>query len=57
MVSAEVAVKRITDSFQSLEYPGDLNLVYDTTGNHLECAEIQQAFCGNHWRDVTHEVL
>ncbi len=57
MVSIEVVVERITDSFESLEYPGDLNIVYDNTGTHLECMEVQQAFQGKHWCEVTDEVL
>ncbi len=57
MVSSEVVVKKINESFQSLEYPGDLNIVYDNTGNHLECMEVQEAFRGKHWSEVNHEVL
>lgn len=57
MVTSSIALEKLTSSFQRLSYPGDLNLVYDNTGNHLECLEIQQAFVAKHWSELTLETL
>lgn len=57
MISSSIVLEKLTSSFQTLPYPGDLNLVYDNTGNHLECVEIQQAFAGKHWSELSQETL
>jgi hypothetical protein len=57
MVSSSIVLEKLTSSFQTLPYPGDINLVYDNTGNHLECVEIQQAFAGKHWSELSQETL
>jgi len=57
MISSSIVLEKLTSSFQALPYPGDLNLVYDNTGNHLECVEIQQTFAGKHWSELSQETL
>jgi hypothetical protein len=57
MVSSSIVLEKLTSSFQTLPYPGDLNLVYDNTGYHLECVDIQQAFAGKHWSELSQETL
>ena len=47
----------IIDSFQSLQYPGDLNIVYNNGSNDLDCVEVRQAFQGKNWSEVPSEVL
>jgi hypothetical protein len=57
MISSSIVLDKLTSSFQTLPYPGDLNLVYDNTGYHLECVDIQQAFAGKHWSELSQETL
>ena len=57
MISSSIVLKKLMSSFQLLTYPGDLNLVYDNTGYHLECVDIQQAFVGKHWSELSQETL
>lgn len=47
----------ITAAFQNEPYPGDLNIVYDNSGFHLECIEIREAFKGHLWQEVPDDVL
>jgi hypothetical protein len=57
MISSSIVLDKLTSSFQTLPYPGDLNLVYDNTGYDLECVDIQQAFAGKHWSELSQETL
>ncbi|WP_310392381.1 DUF6714 family protein [Hymenobacter sp.] len=50
-------VAEITAAFQDEPYPGDLNIVYDNSGFHLECIEIREAFKGHLWQEVPDDVL
>lgn len=53
----EAVVARIERSFASAVYPGDDALVYDQSGDHLECIEVRDMFRGLAWRDVSYEML
>jgi len=57
MISSSIVLDKLTSSFHTLPYPGDLNLVYDNTGYDLECVDIQQAFAGKHWSELSQETL
>lgn len=57
MVSQLIVLEKIRVGFQSLPYPGDQNIVYDNTGNHLECVKIQKELEGKHWSEVSPETL
>lgn len=57
MINSSIVLDKLTSSFQTLPYPGDLNLVYDNTGYDLECVDIQQAFAGKHWSELSQETL
>lgn len=50
-------IKEITSAFENEPYPGDLDIVYDNTGFHLECIEIRDAFKGHAWRAVPDDIL
>lgn len=50
-------VQAIEEAFAGAPYPGDENLVPDTSGTHLEAERIKSAFAGLHWRDVPSETL
>lgn len=50
-------ITEITAAFQDESYPGDTNIVYDNTGFHLECVEVQNAFKGHRWQEVPDDVL
>lgn len=50
-------IAEITTAFQNVPYPGDLNIVYDNTGFHLECIEVREAFKGHLWQTVPDDVL
>jgi hypothetical protein len=50
-------VQAIEEAFADAPYPGDENLVSDTSGTHLEAERIKSAFAGLHWRDVPSETL
>jgi hypothetical protein len=48
----EIEIKRqkildaLKSAFESEPYPGDLEIVYDNTGEHVECNQICDAFRG-----------
>jgi hypothetical protein len=44
--------KHVEQVFDDVEYPGDDNLVYDQSGEHMECNEIAAKFQRQHWRDL-----
>lgn len=50
-------IREIISAFQDEPYPGDLNIVYDNSGFHLECIEIREAFKGHLWQEVPDDVL
>ena len=52
--SLRLAIER---AFRENRYPGDKNLVYDTSGYHLECDEIAAAFRGRPWQGLSVHVL
>ena len=56
MVQEEL-ITEITGAFKDEPYPGDLNIVYDNSGFHLECIEIREAFKGHKWTEVPDEIL
>jgi hypothetical protein len=47
----------IEAAFDPLNYPGDGNIVYDNSGDHLECNEIRALFAGRHWREMPLETV
>jgi uncharacterized protein DUF6714 len=47
----------IGDAFSTTAYPGDDRLVYDTSGAHLECNQVAEAFRGLQWQDVSVDLL
>ena len=53
----ELVRRQIEEAFADVRYPGDANLVYDTSGHHLECNQIAELFRGKHWRELTLEFL
>lgn len=46
-------VREIDEAFADVEYPGDEKLVYDSSGKHLECAEVADALRGRNWRKLS----
>lgn len=56
MVQQEL-INEIKATFENEPYPGDLNIVYDNSGFHLECIEIREAFAGYAWQEVPDNVL
>lgn len=48
---AELAA-RIRGAFVDAPHPGDRNLVYDTSGTHLECNQVERAFTSRKWFDL-----
>lgn len=42
----------IKSAFSNEEYPGDMNIVYDNSGKHLECTEIREIFKGKTWQSL-----
>lgn len=50
-------IREITAAFENEPYPGDLAIVYDNSGFHLECIEIREAFAGHSWQEVPDSVL
>lgn len=46
-------VQQIIAAFSERRYPGDGHLVYDTSGQHLECDQIARAFEGKHWNSLS----
>ena len=59
MAAARAArlVSVIEEAFSEVEYPGDERLVYDSSGKHLECAEVAAALRGRDWRELSVEEL
>ena len=50
---SEAAVRdRINAAFANARYPGDDNIGYDKTGEHLECKQVADHFRGTSWQDV-----
>jgi hypothetical protein len=54
---AEELRQQIETAFAEVEYPGDDRLVYDTSGDHLECNEVAAAFRGKHWKEIPLDTL
>jgi len=54
---AAALAREIEAAFAEVRYPGDDRLVYDSTGKHLECAEVAAALRGRHWRELSVEEL
>ncbi|HLO85402.1 MAG TPA: hypothetical protein VK203_10375 [Nostocaceae cyanobacterium] len=48
MIKSSIVLEKITSSFQSIPYPGDLHIVYDNSSYHLECMEVRETFAGKH---------
>lgn len=44
--------RRINAAFANARYPGDDNIVYDKTGEHLECKQVANHFRGTTWQEV-----
>jgi hypothetical protein len=57
MIKSSLVLQKINSAFQAISYPGDLHIVYDNSGYHLECMEIREAFAGKHWSDLKLETL
>jgi uncharacterized protein DUF6714 len=57
MTGARIVVQAIEEAFADTPYPGDENIVADTSGTHLEAERIKSAFAGLHWHDVPVETL
>ncbi|MEE8170924.1 MAG: DUF6714 family protein [Phycisphaerae bacterium] len=47
----------IEQAFRHNPYPGDDRLMFETSSEHLECRQIEQAFRTRHWRDVPFSLL
>jgi hypothetical protein len=54
---AEELRQQIEAAFAETKYPGDDRLVYDNTGDHLECNEVAAAFRGRDWRQLSQDIL
>lgn len=57
MIEAKSLLTQIDEQFGRVPYPGDDNIVRDTSGAHLESEEIKEALVGHHWRNVPFEML
>ena len=44
--------RRIVAAFANARYPGDDNIGYDKTGEHLECKQVAEHFRGTTWQNV-----
>ena len=51
-LSKEVVRRRINAAFANARYPGDDNIGYDKTGEHLECKQVAEHFRGTTWQNV-----
>ena len=50
-------IAEIKQAFSSQPYPGDMMLVYDNSGDHLECEEVREAFKGKTWDSLSQNFL
>lgn len=53
----ERTVRQINDAFANVTYPGDDNIAYDQSGNHIECSQVARRFRGKHSRNLTADFL
>ncbi|MEA5514770.1 DUF6714 family protein [Nodularia sp. UHCC 0506] len=53
----ENLIREIEGAFSTSQYPRDDQLVYDNSGNHLECEEIARDFRGKDWKTIPLETL
>jgi len=56
-MNATDVLAEITQAFQEEPYPGELNIVYDNSGYHLECIQIRELFKPYTWQQVPQQVL
>ncbi len=56
-MTKDEVIDEIKRAFASVPYPGDSRLVYDNSGSHLECNEVQAAFKGKEWESLSPEFL
>jgi hypothetical protein len=54
---AGLLARKIERTFATVPYPGDSDLVYDNSGDHLECSEVAEAFRGRNWKDLDLDFL
>jgi hypothetical protein len=57
MKSPGQLISDIKLAFGETAYPGDDNIVYDNTGDHLECNEIKESFAGKKWQEITFDII
>lgn len=50
-------VDRISKRFHETAYPGDEHIVYDNSGQILECVDIKAAFHGKAWKKIPWQLL
>ena len=53
-LNAEELRHEIEAAFAETKYPGDDRLVYDNSGDHLECNEVAAALRGKEWLSLIH---
>lgn len=56
-LNAEELRHEIEAAFAETKYPGDDRLVYDNSGDHLECNEVAAAFRAKEWRELSVDML
>lgn len=49
--------EQLSIAFSSSEYPGDNEIVYDNSGEHLECNDVRADFQGKKWDEVLFDTL
>ena len=52
-MTADEIRQHIESAFAAVPYPGDHQISYDTSGHHLECAQVAEFFRGKHWQQLT----
>ena len=56
-MTKEELLTEIKQAFSVQVYPGDLMIVYDNSGNHLECEEVRESFKGKTWDSLSQDFL
>jgi len=56
-IQPEELRKQIEDAFAEVAYPGDDQLVLDSSGYHLECNQVAAVLKGKHWKQVPLDLL
>jgi hypothetical protein len=49
--------ERLEEAFGQLPVPAPETIVYDSSGEHLECLQVAEVFRGRHWLDINTDEL